>query len=231
MRSEVYVAVSALQTNPGVRANRRNPGSLMTAPLALAGPVERSSCRLGHGTRRHATTDSRQRLVFSDGKVEAMTTLRFLPVPASMLRRFRAAGQDDFGNPWTPRIDDEGGSPLRCCLRKSAPGDRVVLIRYAPVAGRATGALGGYDEAGPIFVHADECDGYVDDGRYPSDVGQRRQVLRAYRSDGSIARGVLLDEGDDRDATARELLADPEIGFLHSRYVEHGCYLLEIRRG
>lgn len=163
-----------------------------------------------------------------------MTTapaLRILPVPPETLRRLREQGHDDHGNPWMPRIDTEGGAPLRCCLRRSKPDERIVLIAYAPLDGRPTGALGGYDETGPIFVHAEECEGYVDDGHYPTAVGDHLQVLRAYHADGSIAGGVLLDEGDDRDVAARELLANPDIAFLHSRHVLHGCYLLEIRRG
>lgn len=160
----------------------------------------------------------------------AAPDLRIVAIPPETLRRLRAQGRDDHGNPWEPRTDTEGGSPLRCCLRRSRPGETIVLIAYAPIAGRASGRLGGYDETGPVFVHADDCGGYEDDGTYPSGVGDHLQVLRAYREDGSIAGGLLLHEGDDRDVAARELLTDPEVAFLHSRHVVFGCYLLEIRR-
>lgn len=197
---------------------------------------QRRHTRIHVGTCTRAaevTSDSRQRIRCRTGIVVRMTTaptLRILAIPGQTLHRLREQGHDDHGNPWAPRTDTEGGSPLRCCLRRSKPDERIVLIAYAPVAGRASGALGGYDETGPVFVHADECEGYVDDGHYPSTVGRHRQVLRAYRADGSIAGGVLLDEADDRDAAARDLLADPDVEFLHSRHVVYGCYLLEIRR-
>ena len=58
----------------------------------------------------------------------------------------------------------------------------------------------------------------------------RSQVLRAYRTNGTIAGGVRLEPGDDRDEAARRLLADPEVAFLHSRNIVYGCYMLEIRR-
>ncbi|MGH3455430.1 MAG: DUF1203 domain-containing protein [Nocardioidaceae bacterium] len=159
-----------------------------------------------------------------------ITGLRIEPIPPETLRRLRKQGHDDHGHPWQRRVDDIGGAPLRCCLRDSRPGEEIVLISYAPVrAARATDP-GPYDETGPVFVHAGECGGYVDDGRYPAGWVARPQSLRAYDADGRIAGGVQLEPGDDRDAAARELLADPGVDFLHSRNIVHGCYMLEIRR-
>lgn len=159
------------------------------------------------------------------------TTLQIRPIPAATLRRLREQGNDDYGHSWRPRIDDEGGAPLRCCLRDSKPGEQIVLISYAPVRSPVADA-GPYDEIGPVFVHAEECAGYIDDGRYPQEwASDRRQVLRAYRADGTIAGGVQLEAGENRDAAARELFTDPEVVFLHSRNVIYGCYMLEIRRG
>ncbi|HYJ69448.1 MAG TPA: DUF1203 domain-containing protein [Nocardioidaceae bacterium] len=159
----------------------------------------------------------------------SVTSLRIHAIEASTLRRLRAQGHDDFGHRWEPRIAHEGGEPLRCCLRDARPGDSIVLISYAPV-GESAGDAGSYDEVGPVFVHADECGGPADQDRYPSEWMTRSQVLRAYRANGTIAGGVRLKPGDDRDDAARRLLADPEVAFLHSRNVVYGCYMLEIRR-
>lgn len=158
-------------------------------------------------------------------------SLRVRPLPAATLRRFRAQGHDDHGHPWRPRADREGGAPLRCCLRDSRPGESIALISYAPVRESVGGVAGPYDEVGPVFVHADECEGAMDQKRYPSNWAERPQVLRSYRSDGTIAGGVRLEPGADRDAAARELLADPDVAFVHSRNVIHGCYMLELCRG
>lgn len=157
-------------------------------------------------------------------------TLRILPVPAETLRRLRAQGHDDYGHPWVPQVRDEGGRPLRCCLRDSVPEESIALIAYAPVRADFAQTTGPYAEVGPIFVHAEECDGYTGDGSYPRQWSGRRQVLRAYHFDGSIAGGAFLEPGDDRDAAARELLADPDVAFIHSRNVVFGCYMLEIQR-
>ncbi|CAM5468471.1 hypothetical protein SANTM175S_10443 [Streptomyces antimycoticus] len=41
---------------------------------------------------------------------------------------------DDAGNP--PRVvvdDEEGGSPMRCCLGRSRPYETIALVSYAPL--------------------------------------------------------------------------------------------------
>jgi hypothetical protein len=159
----------------------------------------------------------------------SMTTLRIRAIEASTLRRLRTQGHDDFGHRLEPRIDHEGGEPLRCCLRPSRPGESIVLISYAPVRASA-GDAGPYDEVGPVFVHTNECDGPTDPDRYPAEWVDRPQVLRAYNADGAILGGARLEPGDDRDEAARQLLADPEVAFVHSRNIVYGCYMLEIRR-
>jgi hypothetical protein len=51
------------------------------------------------------------------------SAFRVTAIPAEVLDRIRAAGHDDFGNPLVPATDEDGGSPMRCCLRRSAPGN------------------------------------------------------------------------------------------------------------
>ncbi len=82
------------------------------------------------------------------------------PVPARTLKELAVA--DDAGRAPVPFTDEEGGAPLRCCLRRSTPGERIALVSYAPLRRWAaeTGAdPGAYDEQGPVFVHAGECAG------------------------------------------------------------------------
>src|SRR5215469_9252507 len=82
--------------------------------------------------------------------------LVFEPTPAAELDRIRAAGVDEAGNRLTVQVDTEGGSPLRCCLRESAPGERMLLLAYTP-----PGTRGAYAERGPVFIHAEPCGGYL----------------------------------------------------------------------
>ncbi|MBC7589821.1 MAG: DUF1203 domain-containing protein [Salinibacterium sp.] len=121
-------------------------------------------------------------------------------------------------------VDEDGGAPLRCCLRDSCSGERVALVSVTP-----PGPMGAYQESGPVFMHADACGG-ANSRTYPDDFRRRPQVFRAYDARGCILGGELVDAGNDQEAVAERLLADPDVAFLHTRNVIHGCYMLMIRR-
>ena len=120
------------------------------------------------------------------------------------------------------RVDDEGGAPLRCCLRDSRPGERLALVRVTP-----PGPAGPYAEAGPVYLHADGCSGPADPG-YPADFQARRQVLRCYGHDGTILGGEVVGPDEDHASVAERLLSDEAVAFVHTRNVVFGCYMLTL---
>ena len=142
------------------------------------------------------------------------TTLRYEPLPAALA----AAATRTF-------VDQDGGAPLRCCLRDSRAGERIALVAVTP-----DGPQGAYRETGPVFLHADGCSGPSDHASYPEEFRRRTQVFRAYGHDGAIVGGSVVPPGRGQEAAAAELLADPTIAFLQTRNVVHGCYMLTIRR-
>ena len=148
-----------------------------------------------------------------------------IALPPARLATIRREGQDDQGNVAISRIDEGGGAPLRCCLRNSRPGERILLVAYSPFDGP-----GPYAETGPVFIHADPCPGYPDVTAYPKEFRSRQQVFRTYRSDGTIAGGRLVDPDDSHETAIAELLADPEVAYIHSRNVVFGCYMFAIHR-
>ncbi len=128
-----------------------------------------------------------------------------------------------------PALDEEGGAPLRCCLRHSEPGERIALVSYAPLRRWAaeTGAEpGAYDEQGPVFIHAEECAGPAAGSGYP--FANAHRVLRRYSAEGRILGGELVDPLDD-DAFHRAF-ADLSVVLVHVRAVEYGCFYFEVRR-
>lgn len=151
---------------------------------------------------------------------------RFEPIRPATLDEIRAAGVDEAGNPLTMQTDAEGGSPLRCCLRETVPGEHVLLIAYTPPGGR-----GGYAERGPVFIHAQRCDGYRTPDVYPPALRDWQQVVRAYDRDGRIAGGVLVEDGEHAIPVIREMLARPEVTLVQLRNVGYGCYNFAVRRG
>ncbi|MDQ0581058.1 DUF1203 domain-containing protein [Streptomyces rishiriensis] len=150
------------------------------------------------------------------------------PIPPDVLDELRST--DDAGRPAVPLTDEEGGAPLRCCLRRSEPGELIALVSYAPLRrwAAATGAdPGAYDEQGPVFVHARACRGPV--GESLPFTGSRRTVRR-YSAAGRILGGRLVEDPDGFDAAFAEAFGDPEVALVHVRAVEYGCFLYEVRR-
>ncbi len=152
-------------------------------------------------------------------------SLRFEAIPAAELDVIRAAMSDEAGNQLSAEVDAEGGSPLRCCLRETRPGDRVLLIAYTP-----PGGTGAYAERGPVFIHASRCAGYVTPHLYPPELSHRQQVVRAYDQRGRIADGVLAGNGEDATQAIRGLLASPDVALVQLRNVGFGCYNAAVRR-
>jgi hypothetical protein len=157
-------------------------------------------------------------------------TYQIRPIEPEVLATLRV--EDDSGR--SPRlvVDAEGGSPLRCCLEPSRPGETLALVSFAPLRRWAleTGTdPGAYDELGPVFIHPTACAGYAGT-RFPDALRGSRRVLRAYRADGSIAGGRLVEPAQDAETYLEALFEDPEIEIVHARAVEFGCFTFEARR-
>ncbi|WP_166847752.1 DUF1203 domain-containing protein [Isoptericola sp. BMS4] len=166
-----------------------------------------------------------------------MTRYTALPIDSTALAQLRVV--DDAGQPCAPYTTtrDDAGSPLRCCLRPARPGDRIALVSYAPLRRWAaeTGARpGAYDEQGPVFVHADDCAGFVPGVTYPFDRPGALRTLRRYDARGHIAGGRLLEVPADAaagfDEALNDAFADPGVVLVHVRALEHGCFHFEVRR-
>jgi hypothetical protein len=160
------------------------------------------------------------------------TAFRVHAIPSSTLAEIRLAGQDQFGNELIPIVDADGGAPLRCCLRRSAPGEQVYLIAYRPFS-----RPGPYAEAGPVFVHASACPGYGANNAYPA--GYRDwppMVFRPYRHhaeldcDAIAYDAIEIGGGDTAETLIRTIFADPTINFIHTRNVHAGCFMFGITR-
>jgi Protein of unknown function (DUF1203) len=151
------------------------------------------------------------------------------PIHSDVLAALRV--NDDAGR--QPRaVADDGGSPLRCCLRRSRGGESIVLASYAPLRrwARETAAdPGPYDEVGPVYIHAEVCDGPTDTHVPLARFGGRR-MLRAYNTEGTILGGRLIDDGDDVEQAIEEMFADPQVALVHPRFAEFGCFMFEVRR-
>ncbi len=157
------------------------------------------------------------------------TTYEVRPIDPADLDRLRRT--DDAGRATRPYTATEGGSPLRCCLRRIKAGEEIALVSYAPLARRVaeTGAdPGAYAELGPVFIHAEDCGG-PDRPGYP-EVLHGLRVLRSYNAEGHITGGRLVQTDATIDTVVAEQLADPDVAVIHVRAADYGCFLFELRR-
>ena len=152
------------------------------------------------------------------------------PIDAPVVAALRV--RDDAGRVPTEVVDADGGSPVRCCLRVSRPGERLLLASYAPL--RRWAAERGvdpaaYDEVGPVFLHPVDCGGRDGDG-YPEELRGTPRVFRAYGANGRIVDGRLAQPADDHERVITELLDDDRVAVVHARALGFGCFTFAVER-
>jgi hypothetical protein len=146
------------------------------------------------------------------------------PLETAVADEIRNASTDAYGNALQPETQTTYGNPCRHCLRRANPGERLVLFSYSPFD-----APNPYKEVGPIFVHADGCSRYAQTDRVPEDFLNRPIVLRGYDAHQRIANVAVVVDGTT-ERRVEELLADPDVAFVHARSFTHGCFLFRVDR-
>jgi Protein of unknown function (DUF1203) len=152
------------------------------------------------------------------------TSYQIHAIPADVFDCVRDSGGDVSGRP-IERLTATGGEPLRCCLRDADPGEQLILFGYEPPIPASP-----YREIGPVFAHAERCEGPVDVDTYPSAWRGRPQVLRAYDRNGWIHAATRVHDGTDPEAVIADMLAHPDVEQMHSRNVAYGCYMFSVTR-
>jgi hypothetical protein len=158
-------------------------------------------------------------------RLEAMGDIRYSAIAPERLEAMRAVGADELGNKWQLRVA-EGWEPLRCCLRKAEIDEDIALICYTPWVEPDP-----WMEAGPIFVHYEQCDGYDDNGEYPPVFRHNKAIFHPFDHTGARAYDhiTFLGPDDDHEAAARAVLNEPEVAYLHARSGSAGCFHFEVR--
>jgi hypothetical protein len=140
-----------------------------------------------------------------------MNDLRVIPLPS---------GEPDLASPLAVRRVSGGGDPCRRCLRRTEPGEPVLLVPYDPFT-----VASPYSGLGPVFVHADGCEPPRTPELAPL-LGAGPLSLRAYDR-----RAMLVDaeviEVAAFDERAQALLA-AEAAFVHVHFARPGCFAVRL---
>ena len=154
-----------------------------------------------------------------------MSDLNVIAIDLGRLDSIRRAGRDEHGNELVAN-PAEGWEPLRCCLRVARADEQIALISYSPFTVRSPWA-----EVGPVFIHAEACEGHPSAGELPGELRSGPRILRTYYADESLDYDdiTFVRADNDVEPAIRELLARPQVAAVHVRAAASQCFIYEVR--
>lgn len=149
--------------------------------------------------------------------------IRFTALPTETATGYRAGARDAYGLPPERHISEGPGNPCRHCLGFVPEGAGMLILAHRPFH-----ALQPYAETGPIFLCAEACRRWEDEGMPPALVA-RDYIVRGYGHDHRIVYGTgAVVSTDEIPARAEALFADPRVAYLHVRSARNNCYQCRI---
>ncbi|MEM7643213.1 MAG: DUF1203 domain-containing protein [Pseudomonadota bacterium] len=138
----------------------------------------------------------------------------------------RVGGPDANGQPAERAISDGPGNPCRACLRNIDAGDPMLILAARPFP-----ELQPYAETGPIFLHAEACAPWQDDGIPPILTTSPNYLVKAYTGDHRILYGTgAIVASDLLMQAVEDRLANPEVAFVDIRSARNNCFQTRARR-
>ncbi len=156
-----------------------------------------------------------------------MTVLKFVALATETARSLQAGSPDANGQAPERDISDGSAVPCRHCLSDVAACEPFLILAHRPFRDAQP-----YAETGPIFPHAEPCQRHGEVAEVPALFLNREQLLiRGYDFDDRIVYGTgQVVPSAEIAATARALLAAPEVAYLHLRSASNNCYQCRIER-
>lgn len=149
--------------------------------------------------------------------------IRFVPIPSDLAARHRGGAPDAYGLPPERHVSDGSGNPCRHCLRHIPQGAPMLVLAHRPFDG-----LQHYAETGPIFLCAEPCEPWADEGLPPA-LASPDYIVRGYGPDQRIVYGTgTVTATADIAARAEDLLAQAGVAYLHVRSARNNCYQCRI---
>ena len=115
-----------------------------------------------------------------------------------------------------------GYGPCRSCLRtfRQCEEERI-YISYDPFAGVSNLPL-----PGPVFIHADDCLEYTDDG-FPSELLSIPMLLEGFGSNSRLIVAEKVEKESLHDQI-EHVLNTTGVRSIHIRNAEAGCFIAKI---
>jgi hypothetical protein len=82
---------------------------------------------------------------------------------------------------------------------------------------------------GPVFIHAEACERYPEDGGYPPELRKYPTTFNAYAKGRRVVAQEYVADGNVSEAIER-LFGRGDVDYIHARNTEAGCYGFRIER-
>jgi Protein of unknown function (DUF1203) len=154
-----------------------------------------------------------------------MIPIRVIAIPTEIADAVRSTHKDPhYGHPAHTEIAGEG-APCRHCLQIIAAGaEQSTLFTYDAFEGIESLPL-----PGPVYIHAEACQRYPENGGFPAQLRKSPRTLNGYGKGRQLVAAEYV-ENASVDAGIEKLLARPDVDYIHVRSTTAGCYTLRIER-
>ena len=153
--------------------------------------------------------------------------ITYLAMSTAQANAFQAGALDANGLPAERHVSDGDGILCRHCLQNVATGEDYLILAFRPFP-----TLQPYAEAGPIFLHASQCQRAEDAHSAPSQLAKREShLIKGYSREDRIVygTGAIVASIELDDAAARILERD-DVTYVHVRSSLNNCYTCRIER-
>ena len=154
--------------------------------------------------------------------------ISYKALPTDIVHRLRSGGTDAHGRVAERHPAPAGGAPCRHCLRDIPEGQELLIAAYRPFA-----ELQPYAEVGPIFLCANDCDRHPDTPDTPAMFLDRERLLvKGYYDNDRIKYSTCtVVQTDSITGMCEEILAEPDVAYIHLRSATANCFQCRVERG
>jgi Protein of unknown function (DUF1203) len=154
-----------------------------------------------------------------------MLPIRIVAIPTEVAKAVRSTLRAPvYGFPAHVEVSADD-APCRHCLRTFAAGqERRILFTYD----RFTG-LEPLPQPGPIYIHADNCPRYREDGGFPEELRGSPRTLEAYARGRRLLAQKYVSDGKF-EPVIEELFTRSDVDYLQVNSTTAGCFTFRIER-
>jgi hypothetical protein len=154
-----------------------------------------------------------------------MKNIRMLAIATEVAQEVRKTMRSPgYGFPAHEELATDA-APCRHCLRTFKVGaERRILFTYDRF--RDVESL---PQPGPIYIHAQHCERYDENGGVPEELRNSPRTLEAYARGRNLAAQEYVTDGRFEPAVGR-LLERPEVDYIQVQSSTAGCFTFRMER-